>query len=56
LLFYGVIDDRLGEVVELLLDRRGAERVVDDWDRDEPDQAGLLHVETIDLELARTEN
>ena len=36
MLFYGVVDDRLDEAVELFLDRREAERVVEDWDRDEP--------------------
>lgn len=30
--FYGVVDDSLGEAVELF-DRREAERVVEDWDR-----------------------
>lgn len=37
--------------VELFLDRRDAERVVEDWDRDEPAQAGLLSVEVIELEM-----
>ena len=45
MLSYGVVDDRLGEAVELFFDRCEAERVVEDWDRDEPDQAGLLRVE-----------
>ena len=43
--FYGVVDDWLGEAIELFLSRRDAERVVEDWDRDEPEQAGLLRVE-----------
>jgi hypothetical protein len=42
---YGVVDDRLAEAIELFLDRGEAERVVKDWDRDEPGQAGLLRVE-----------
>jgi hypothetical protein len=48
--FYGVVDDSLGDAVELFLDRRQAERVVENWDRDEPDQAGLLRVEVIEME------
>jgi len=50
--FYGVVDDFLGEAVELFLDRREAERVVRDWDRDEPDQAGLLRVEPVELVIS----
>jgi hypothetical protein len=49
-IFYGVVDDSLGEAVELFLDRREAERVVEDWDRDEPEQAGLLRVDVVNLE------
>jgi hypothetical protein len=47
--FYGVIDDSLGEAVELFLKRRDAERVVEDWDRDDPDQAGLLRIAVLEL-------
>jgi hypothetical protein len=40
--FYGVVDSWLEEAVELFLRREDAERVVRDWDRDEPELAGLL--------------
>lgn len=33
---YGVFDPRLDKAVELFLRREDAERVVCDWDRDEP--------------------
>jgi hypothetical protein len=51
MIFYGVVDDCFGEAIELFLDRDDAVRVVADWDRDEPDRAGQLHVEEIELEL-----
>jgi hypothetical protein len=38
--FYGVFDHSLEEAVELFLRREDAERVVRDWDRDKPEQAG----------------
>jgi hypothetical protein len=50
--FYGVVDLSLEEAVELFLRREDAERVVRDWDRDEPEQAGLLHVEVVELETS----
>jgi hypothetical protein len=50
--FYGVVDSWLEEAVELFLRREDAERLVRDWDRDEPEQAGLLHVEVIELETS----
>jgi hypothetical protein len=49
--FYAV-NDRLGEAVELFLDRREARRAVESWDADEPDAAGLLHVEPVELETS----
>jgi hypothetical protein len=48
--FYGVVDSRLGEAVELFLRREDAERVVRNRDRDEPGQASLLHVEVVELD------
>jgi hypothetical protein len=48
---YGV-DSRLNEAVEFFLQREDAERVVCDWDRDEPAEAGLLHVEIVELEAS----
>jgi hypothetical protein len=50
--FYGVVDQSLEEAVELFLRREDAERVVRDWDRDEPEQAGLLYVEAVELETS----
>jgi hypothetical protein len=43
------VDVRLGEAIELFLDRGEAKRVVENWDRDEPDQAGLLRIEEIEI-------
>lgn len=43
----------LGEVIELYLRREVAERMVRDWDRDEPADAGLLRVEVVELDLSR---
>ena len=40
------------EALELFLDRDEAERVVEDWDRDEPDRAGLLRTVVVELETA----
>jgi hypothetical protein len=51
--FYGVVDSWLEEAVELFVHREDAEQVVRDWDRDEPDHAGLLHVEVVELETSR---
>jgi hypothetical protein len=50
--FYGVVDSGLEEAVELYLRREDAERVVRDWDREAPEQAGLLQVEVIELETS----
>jgi hypothetical protein len=38
--------------VELFVRREDAERLVRDWDQDEPEQAGLLHVEIVELETS----
>ena len=45
-LFYAVVSDELEEAVELLPTREEAE-AVQAWDREEPDQAGILRVEKI---------
>ena len=50
--FYGVVDSSLEEAVEVFLRLEDAERVVHDWNREEPDQAKLLHVQVIDLEVS----
>jgi hypothetical protein len=38
--------------VELFVRREDAERLVRDWDQDEPEQAGLVHVEIVELETS----
>jgi hypothetical protein len=38
------------EALELFVDRQMAELIVENWDRDEPDRAGELHVEPVELE------
>jgi hypothetical protein len=48
-LFYGVVSDSTEEVVELFPTREEAEAIVRAWDRDEPEQAGTLRVEKIEL-------
>jgi hypothetical protein len=54
-LFDGVVSDSTEEVVELVTTRQEADAIVQAWDRDEPDQAGALRVERIEL-LAGTPN
>jgi hypothetical protein len=34
------------------VDRQMAELMVENWDRDEPDRAGELHVEPVELETS----
>jgi hypothetical protein len=48
-LFYGVVSDSTEEAVELFTRRDGVEAIVQAWDRDEPEQAGELRVERIEL-------
>jgi hypothetical protein len=43
-LFWAVVSDSLQEALELFPTRAEAEAVVRAWDREEPDQQGLLHV------------
>jgi hypothetical protein len=38
------------EALELFVDRRWAELMVENWDRNEPDRAGELYVEPVELE------
>jgi hypothetical protein len=40
------------EALELFVDRQMAELMVENWDRDEPDRAGELHVEPVGLETS----
>jgi hypothetical protein len=49
---YAVLSEQSDEALYLSIDRRMAERMVDNWDRDEPDRAGELHVEPVELETS----
>ena len=40
-LVYGVVSAPLDEAIELFADRREADRVVENWDHDEPDRRAL---------------
>jgi hypothetical protein len=42
----------LAEALELFVDRQMAELMVDNWDRDEPDRAGELYVEPVELQTS----
>jgi hypothetical protein len=48
-LLYGVASDSTAEAVELFTSREETEAIVRAWDRDEPQQAGALHVEHVEL-------
>jgi hypothetical protein len=50
--FYGVVDDRLEKAIELFVERREAERVVENWNCDEPDRAGELYVAPVELDTS----
>jgi hypothetical protein len=47
--FYGVVSEFLEEAVELYCTREEAEAVVRAWDEDEPDEAGTLRIEPVEL-------
>jgi hypothetical protein len=49
MLFWAVVSDSTEEAVEFFTTREEAEAIVQAWDRDEPDQAGALRVEKIEL-------
>ena len=55
MLFCAVVVDPLEEAVELFATRRGAELLVEDWNRDEPERAGELRVERSRSRRRRTE-
>ena len=40
------------EALEIFVDRQMAELMVENWDRDEPDSAGELYVEPVELETS----
>jgi hypothetical protein len=47
--FWAVVSGSTGDAVELLPTREEAEAIVQAWDRDEPEQAGILRVEKIEF-------
>lgn len=49
---YGVSDSFLEEITFLFRERQEAEEVVAEWDRDAPEQAGLLTVVEVDFEVS----
>jgi hypothetical protein len=53
-LFWAVVSDSTEEAVELFPTREEAEAVVQAWDRNEPDQAGILRVEQIEPRTGTT--
>jgi hypothetical protein len=47
---YAVESEQMSdEALELFVERQMAELMVENWDRDEPDRAGELHVELVEL-------
>jgi hypothetical protein len=51
MLFWAVVSDSTEEA-QLFTSREEAEAIVQAWDRDEPEQAGVLRVEMIKLETS----
>jgi hypothetical protein len=50
---YAVVGEQVSdEGLELFVDRQMAELMVENWNRDEPDRAGELNVEPVELETA----
>jgi len=50
---YAVVSEQMSdEPLELFVDRQKAELMVENWDRDEPDRAGELHVEQVEFEAS----
>jgi hypothetical protein len=43
------VSDSTEEAVAIVASREAAETIVRAWDRDEPDQAGILRVERIEF-------
>jgi hypothetical protein len=52
LLFYGVVSESSEQALALFVERREAERIIENWDRDESDRARELRVEPIELDTA----
>ena len=54
---YAAMSEQMSdEALELFGDRQMAELMVENWDRDEPDRAGELHVERVELETETSAN
>ena len=50
---YAVVSEQMSdEALELFVDRQMGELMVENWNRDEPDRAGELHVERVELETS----
>jgi hypothetical protein len=50
---YAVVSEQMSdEALKLFVDRQMAELMVENWDRDEPDRAGELYVEPVELETS----
>jgi hypothetical protein len=52
MLFWAVVSDSIEEAVELFTTRQEAEAIVQAWDRNEPEQAGMMRVEQIEFETS----
>jgi hypothetical protein len=51
-IFYGVVDAKIDEIVEVFASPDDAECFIDECLRDEPSWAAILSVEAIELEAA----
>jgi hypothetical protein len=50
---YSVVSEQMSdEALELFVDRQMAEFMVENWNRDEPDRAGELYFEPVELETS----
>jgi hypothetical protein len=49
---YPVVSETSEAALELFIDRQMTELMVESWNRDEPDRAGELHVEPVELETS----
>jgi hypothetical protein len=52
MLLSAVISDSTEEAIEPFTTREEPQAIVQAWDRDEPDQAGALRVEPVELETS----
>ncbi len=52
MVYYGVLDRRLGEVVEFFTSREGAETFIAECLADEPDWRDLLAVHVVEFETS----